>query len=415
METKKLNISLFSNSPLSCTGYGVQTRINYPRIKALGYPLSISCNYGLQGSRLILPDGTLMYPLCKHKYGQDVIGAHAENSLANCIISLYDIPVFEPKNMRGISWFPWTPLDCEPMPEIIHRTLVESRKPIMMSKFGKRMAEDKGLSVFYVPHSVETKVFKPINRNESRARLGFPKDKFIVGMVAANKGIECRKSFFEHITAYAAFHKKHPDTLLYLHTDEGAFGADIVNLVAFCKTLGLKIGYNCTVDEHGKMKPICDDIDVVFPMQYMYLIGMPDPYMVDVYNSLDVMMLVSMGEGFGIPLIEAQACGCPVITGDWTAMSELMFSGWKIPKSDAIQTWDINYMAFRWRVKVEALLERLFSAYEVMNNRDYRDRARKGAMEYDADKVCEKYWKPVLQDIEDLVCNSRSQMELVTF
>jgi len=415
MEQKKLNISWFSNSPLSATGYGVQTRINYPRIKALGYPLTISCNYGLQGNRLILPDGTLMYPLCKHKYGQDVIGAHAENAGANCIISLYDVPVFEPKNMRGISWFPWTPLDCEPMPAIIHQVLTESRKPIMMSKFGKRMAEDKGLSVFYVPHSVETKVFKPINRDASRVRLGFPKDKFIVGMVAANKGVECRKSFFEHITAYAAFHKKHPDTLLYLHTDEGAFGADIVNLVAFCKTLGLKVGYNCTVDEHGQMKPVCDDVDVVFPMQYMYLVGMPDAYMVDVYNALDVMMLVSMGEGFGIPLIEAQACGCPVITGGWTAMDELCFSGWKIPKEEAIQTWDINYMSFRWRVKVEALVERLFSAYEVKNNQDYRDRARDGAMQYDADKVCSKFWAPVLQDIEDLVCNSASKMELVTF
>jgi glycosyltransferase involved in cell wall biosynthesis len=415
MEPKKLNISFFSNSPLTPTGYGVQTRINYPRIKSLGYPLTISCNYGLQGSRTVLQDGTLMYPLGKHKYGQDVIGAHAENAGANCIISLYDVPVFEPQNFRKIDWFPWFPCDTEPVSNIIYEKLSVARKPIAMSKLAKKMAEDRGISCFYVPHSVETKVFKPIDRNAARARLGFPKDKFIVGMVAANKGADCRKSFFEHITAYAAFHAKNPDSLLYLHTDEGSFGMDLVNLVNYCKALGLKIGYTCIPDEQGKLKPICDDVDVAFPMQYMYLLGMPDLYMVDVYNSLDVMMLASMGEGFGIPLIEAQACGCPVITGDWTAMGELCFSGWKIPKEQAIQTWQNEYGAWRWRVNVDALVDRLLLAYEVKNNQDYRDRARKGAMEYDADRVALHYWKPTLEAIEDLVCNTKSKMELVTF
>lgn len=392
-EKKKLVINWFSNAPFVNTGYGVQTRLNVPRIKALGYDLSITAFYGLTGGRITLPDGTVMYPTFKHPYGQDVIGVHAKHAGANAIITLMDAWVVQPENMMDIDWFPWFPIDHEPMPERVYVEVVKAKKPIVMSKFGLKMAEQAHLDVYYVPHGVETKVFKPINRNEARARIGFDKNKFIVGMVAANKGYECRKSFFEQIAAFAAFHKVHPDSMMYIHTDDGTSGGESVNLVDYCKVMNLKIGY---VD----CRPIPDDVDVAFVDQYQYFLGIPDLYMVDIYNSFDVMTLASMGEGFGVPLIEAQACGCPVITGDWTAMGELCFSGWKIDKSEATQTWSPHYKAFQWRVKVDAVVDRMLKAYEVKNNMDYRSRARDGALAYDIDKVIQRFWKPVLEDIE---------------
>ena len=50
-----------------------------------------------------------------------------------------------------------------------------------------------------------------------------------------------------------------------------------------------------------------------------------------------------MGEGFGVPIIEAQACGTPVITGDWTAMSEITRTGLAIPKEDAMPYPIVTY------------------------------------------------------------------------
>lgn len=387
-----MRINWHSNSPWTATGYGNQTRLTVPRLKDLGHHLSITAFYGLQGGLANYGD-IRVYPNGHHLYGQDIIGASAQMDQADIIISLMDAWIMEPKRIPApIKWFPWFPIDCEPIPEIVAEKVVQSAKGITMSKFGQAQAEAAGLDTYYIPHGIDTKVFQPVLR--SRERLKWPKDKFIVGMVAANKGIPPRKSFFEQIAAFAALHKQHPDSLLYLHTADGKLGGESVDLIAYCNRLGLDTEY-LSNGEPSK------DTAVLFADQYTYMIGLPDAYLVDVYNSLDVLMNASMGEGFGIPIVEAQACGCPVIVGDWTSMGELCFSGWKIPKSEATPVYNPYFDAFQWSVTTEAVAERLFKAYEMRgSNEGYKQRARKGALEYDVDLVVEKYWKPILAEIE---------------
>jgi len=45
------------------------------------------------------------------------------------------------------------------------------------------------------------------------------------------------------------------------------------------------------------------------------------------YKTADMAVYVSLGEGFGIPIIEAQACGCPVITSNISCMPEIAGKG----------------------------------------------------------------------------------------
>jgi glycosyltransferase involved in cell wall biosynthesis len=110
-------------------------------------------------------------------------------------------------------------------------------------------------------------------------------------------------------------------------------------------------------------------------------------------------MSVSMGEGFGIPIVEAQSSGCPVIVGGWTSMSELCFSGWKVREREADPYWT-PLASYQYTPRIDAIKDRLEQAYQMRGNMDYRSRARDGALAYDADKITEKYWKPVLETIE---------------
>jgi glycosyltransferase involved in cell wall biosynthesis len=169
---------------------------------------------------------------------------------------------------------------------------------------------------------------------------------------------------------------------MYIHNIHGGNGGqDTVNLVEFAEFCGLEVGR-----------------DVLFADQYHYMLGYPDEQVNLLYNAMDVHTLVTMGEGFGIPIIEAQSAGTPVIVGDWTAMSELCMAGWKVDKRES-EPFYTPLGAHQRIPHIGAIADRLEQAYKKRDNTYMREKARKLAMEYDADKVTAEYWKPCLDEI----------------
>jgi len=377
-----MKIHWLSNAPWAATGYGNQTAVFVPRIHKQ-HPVSITAFYGLDGGVLNM-DGVMVYPKATHPYGQDIAAANARNNDARVIISLMDSWVCDPRMLQsdGMLWAPWYPVDMEPLPRPIRDNISQAFARIAMSRFGERMTNEAGLNCYYVPHGVDQRIYRPLPRAEALERLHWPNDRFTVSMVAANQGNPSRKSFQQALEAFAMLAAKHDDAHLYLHTNKSEHGERAgVNLPEIVRHLG--------IEKH-----------VSFPDQYAYAMSLYPPYyLCDVYNASDAHMLPSMGEGFGIPTLEAQACGCPVIVGDWTASSELCFSGWKIPKSESTPFWT-PLAAYQYIVHTGALYERLEAAYQMRGNEDYRRRAVDGAKPYHADRVLEKYWLPVLADIE---------------
>ena len=382
-----------SNAPWAATGYGNQTRIFVPRLKALGHEVAVISFYGLEGG-IINWNGIPIYPKGANVYGQDVLGAHSGHFGTNVTISLLDAWVFQPDMWPQSLWIPWFPVDMEPIPPPVVRQIKRAFDRIVFTKYALEKTKEVDLDAHYVPHGIESNLFKPGDMQQAREFLALPQDKFIIGMVAANKGMPSRKAFTYQLEAFAKLKEKHDDVVLYLHTNKGEHGENQgINIPEYLDFLGLSHGDLGIDDSAG--------LDVLFPHQYLMNFGMlDDTYMIAAYNAMDVHLLVSMGEGFGIPLLEAQSCGTPVIVGDWTAMSELCFSGWKVPRSEAHKWWT-PLAAFQFVPHVGAILDALEQAYQVKGNMDYRKRARKGALPYDADKVTEKYWKPVLEKIEE--------------
>lgn len=378
-----MRIAWLSNAPWATTGYGSQLKLVIPHLKNLGHAQSVQAFYGHQGSPIDY-NGVTVYGATAHPFGMDVVRAHANNFRADFVISNMDSWVIEPEMFFEQKWVAWFPIDSEPIPPLVLEKVRKAWHRIVWTEFAKREMDKAGLDYDYIPYGIDTELFKPGDKQKAREIANMPKDKFIVGMVAMNKGYPPRKAFYQNIEAFKLLHDKHPDTMLYLHTLDGTRpNGEVIDLAAFATSLGLKVGE-----------------DVVFADQYSYVLGYPEQAMVTLYNCFDVHLLVSMGEGFGMPQLEAQACGVPVICGDWTAMSELCFSGWKVDKKDATPLFTLQN-TYQFLPRAQAIADKLEAAYQMKGNTDYMKRARAGAQKYDIKKVVNNYWQPVLKKLEN--------------
>jgi glycosyltransferase involved in cell wall biosynthesis len=210
-------------------------------------------------------------------------------------------------------------------------------------------------------------------------------------MVAANKGLPPRKAFGEVFAAWAEFVKDHPKALLYIHSlaTEEMRGMNLIE---------------------GAARAGVPEDNIRFADPYQLIMTYPQPVIAALYQAADVLLSPSYGEGFGVPIVEAQACGCPVIVNDCTSMPELCFGGWLTDN----QKFYTPQGSYQFIPRIESILDCLRKSYSA-NSSALGRKAVNGARNYDADLVAEKYWKPVLDNIEKQIKHTEKKPELVTF
>lgn len=368
-----------SNAVYVPSGYGVQSRLFCLRAVADGHEVINFAFYG-HGGPAATWNNILVLPRSKHGYGEDMLIPHYEHHKPDHMVMLMDIWPYAPEVLDKLPLTAWVPIDHDPAPPQVIDRLKHVKHIWSMSRFGEAKLKEAGLTSTYVPHGVDTNVFKPVDglRASARERMGIDEADFLAVMVAANKGWPSRKNIPEVLAAWATFIKQHPTARLYLHTDVGQDygGLDVVACASF---------YG--IPAHN----------LIFPNAYQLENGMHgDGAMNALYNAADVKLLPSAGEGFGIPVIEAQASGCPVIVTDATAQAELAGPGYKITvdPDDWIYTLQRSHQA---RVRPSRIVEALEWALEQRGNADLRTKAREFAMQYDADHVWTAYMKPALE------------------
>jgi FkbM family methyltransferase len=373
-------------APWAPTGYGQQTGIFTPRIAALGHDVCLSLYYGLQGSEFRW-NGLRCLPSYSAAYGSDVIVPHAlthfnaedagsmtEASTRGLIITLGDVWTFESPLLDQMAVGSWTPIDHLAVPDVVRKWFeVMGAVPIAISRFGENALRDAGLNPMHIPHGIDTSIFRPGDKNEARAALGVPEDAFVVGMVANNVGRDGnRKAFAEQVAAFADLRRKHSDAMLVLHTDVDAPPG--MRLRPFLERMLPKGSYTYTD-------------------QYAYRKGLSPAKVAEVHRSFDVLTNCSYGEGFGIPIVEAQACGTPVIVTDATAMTELCGSGWKVGFEPM---WHDSQGAWAAKPRVGDIADAYELAYDKVDDAMRADAYTFG-QQYDADLITETYWKPALE------------------
>jgi glycosyltransferase involved in cell wall biosynthesis len=379
-----MRILISSNGPATPTGYGTQGKGLLKALKSLGHELDYYAWYGLEGGIIGLGDGVKMYPRIRHPYGGDagMIASEAKSDLVIALQDIWPLPVGFTETVP-VPWLGWFPIDGDPMSPPVQAMAETCPYPVVYSQHGEKVCRAAGLDAYYIPLAIDTDVFSPGDKLLARQKLGIPADKFMVSMVAANKGYPCRKSFPEALAGFKAFHDLFPDSFLYMHTEKFPRGSGI-DLADLMRLVGLS-------DDVVKFVNVSD-----------YLIGLSDDYLADVYRASDVLLAPSMGEGFGLPILEAQACGCPVITQDITSMSEITLHGVAI---EPLQPFYSPLGVWHYIASIPAIAEALAAVHDGHETPEWKANAQMARSiivdTYSWPAVTERHWKPMLDKIAD--------------
>lgn len=339
-----------SNVGWSGTGYGTQTGMLLRELKNRGHEPSCFAFYGLEGNKIEY-DGYTVYPKGFDAWGNDVIKLHLEDAKAEALVTLIDLFVLDPNIWASlpVPWVAWTPIDSLGIGDTTLQVLKIANVPVAMSNYGAEQMVANGVepaAVIY--HAVDTEIFKPMDKTECRAQLEIPDDMYLIGMVMANKGD--RKQYPLQLTAVKKWMEQHPElnVRVFMHCDPTSAmgGWDMRQLV---RIIGLE----------GKVFSTNQYRTSVIPAE--------TELMAAIFNSFDVLLNCSSGEGFGIPIVEAQACGVPVITHGVTAMPEITINGYCVKSGS--QGMGGHY-AWQFQPDIDDMVYRLECVYRNFEQSD---------------------------------------------
>lgn len=361
----------FSNSPAAPTGYGTQTAQVVRRMKRRGHDLAVHTNYG-QTLGMGKWNGIPLYPSGYDNFSQDNLWGHwldftGQSDDPAVMVTLCDVWVLKNPHLSKVDRIlSWVPIDhMNVVPEVEKWLRLDNVTPVAMSQHGLAACQRRDIDAIYIPHALE-KHWKPTATEDP-----WP-GRFIVTIPNANKGVfPSRKAWGENILAFALFAKSHPEALLYLHTEgKTPFGID---LPALCDAAGI------STDQ------------VKFAEPYGHRMGVPDDVMAQIYSRTDVLLSATAGEGFGLPVLEAQACGTRVIVSNFSAQPELVGDGWIV---DVQPQWNPSQLGWFCTPQVSSIVEALEAAFA--GGGGHSEQAVDFAKQYEADAVFAERWVPLL-------------------
>lgn len=313
-----MRVLWYSTKPNVPTGYGTQSDLMVTRLAQAGVDVDFVCTAGLWGTTEKITRSGKEIRLLPHssypgKYGTDVIEMHFKHTKADFVWSFIDCFIFDAAVCARLPWLAWTPVDSDPL---MHRNIAPlkaCRWVMAPTRWGRDMVQKVGITCGYLPCCYSSdQYFYLSHRDKARQALStmfkrdVPEGKF-VNVISANTG--SRKNFPAIFQAWARVLKAEPGALMYIHADPTGYfssGEDLDPLF----------------DLYGVPRD-----SVLFAPPWQYVSGMfGTDYLNLIHNASAVHVNACYGEGFGLPILEALAAGCPCVVPDFGGAAELVAS-----------------------------------------------------------------------------------------
>jgi glycosyltransferase involved in cell wall biosynthesis len=374
--------------------YETCTRLAQAGHKIAHIPTGFANNMGIQK----LENDIRIYPSGASPFSEDVVEEHYAHFKADMLVTYKEPWVFNVLPQMAINFVPNVIIDHEPLSPAITYRLPRTYRNIAITRFAQNQLRNAGYSSVYIPHGVDTEVYRPLIEHETECRkLWFlDEDSYVVGIVAMNRS---RKMIPRMLRGFKRFKELNPDikTQLLLWTNIRPPDTPEPTPQGIA---------DVAVDLLPEMMSLEILKDTVLPDAKLLKHGVPewagDDYksgwdMVKLYSSMDVLLNCTGGEGFGLPLIEAQSVGVPVISTDYAGGVEQVGAGLTVPWYDYVI---LNTPGTRYAL---ADVDKMAQALGKIYNADREKLARKArlfALRYDWNKIITSYWQPFLEEIE---------------
>ncbi len=355
-----------SNSPMGNSAYSIVTRYVTRMLKDMGHNVTIFAYWGIDSAHPLQWEGMTILPRWRDPWGKDIFLEHAARVKADIIIPIFDVWVI-PELEKFPRVVAYSPTDHDPPAKFLENVLKKCWRVIPFTKWSKESMEKVGIKTMdFVPHGVDLDILKPLDKMECRKKWNIKEsdmDAFIIGIVAGNYDKEGRKRWEKQLESIKIFRDKNPDCKLrvYIHSDINNYvhGFDLNGMLRF---FGL------------------DDITYVSD-PYYFITQLPFDKMPEIYSMFDVCMMCTSREGFGMPVIESQACGTPCITTDFAAAPELTHPDLRVKVQAKIFTPILSWTAIPDAEDAASKIEML---YKNPDKREYYSKwSLENAKQYD--------------------------------
>lgn len=328
-------------------------------------------------------------PTVGHLTGKDVMPAFLSKYKLDLIITHWDSFAIDYIQHLPIPAINYLPIDA-PFTSKMYGNIEKSHKVIAFSKFGYRelMKWLPFTRTGYIPHGINTDEWSPLDRKRVREEVfGADENQFIIVTNGANVGE--RKQLPLMLKIFKKFLKTHPDSILYMFTNPTVMFPKGYDLIAMMHSLGI-------------------EKNVFYPKYDPVIEPWSNQQLCELYSAADVYLTTTLGEGFGIPILESMSCGTPVIGPNNSTMPELIRGhGWIADICDDyefIPVWIPTLQSYPVP-SMKSILHCLDDAYNHPDKvKEYGKKSREFALHYD--------WKKIIPMWEDLLLQTEEYINI---